>query len=172
LIILAALMAVAGCHDSDSRNGISASFVPAELQPGAKTVSLAGAGVSGDLVTIRVNLTDVDRVYSVAFDLVYDFRNVTFVSWTPGIALEGDGTAPFYEVAEPYLGRLVVGITRSGDVPGIDVVGSRHAIELTFRVTGVGHFPIDCEAGALFDDQSVVGPIPGVEWFGGTIVGR
>ena len=61
---------------------------------------------------------------------------------------------------------------RQGSAPGVDASGTVVLIELRFRVTQAATSQMAFQSPDLLDDQLQPQPIPGIQWFGGTIVGN
>jgi hypothetical protein len=149
-------------------SGLTASFTADQPSPGANTVSLAQDGTSGDAVTVAVRITDVLGVHVAAFDVAYDSSAVQYVGWAAGNLLEQGGNTPTYQVAAQS-GRVVVGISRQGS-NSTSAVGSRTAIDLTFRVLQAGSHTLTLDNAFL--RNGTLATISGVSWFGGTAVGN
>ena len=163
------LVVAPGCGGSSGGGmipALTASFVAGNPIPGTDTVSMARASLNGDEVTLSVNVTGTNDVYSAAFDVVFNPPTVVFVGHAPGNLLEDGGNAPTYQ-AVAQAGRVVVGASRVGSVPGANAVGSRPLINLTFRVTRVGNVQVTLENAALLDQN--LNPIPAINWSGGTL---
>jgi hypothetical protein len=155
--------------DGGSTN-LSASFSPAEPNPGTDTVSMGQPAASGSLVTIKVLVTDTGGIYGAAFDLTYDPSLVRFENWHAGSFLEQGGHSPAYQVDATRAGRLVVGVARQGSVGSVDASGSRTLIELTFRAREAGTSQIAFQNATLFDDQLTPQGLSGIVWQGGTVI--
>ena len=121
-IVLAALVLAPGCGGGggeESATGgspttLAAAFLADQFTPGANTVSMSQGNRSGDTVTVKVNLTDTNAVFGVAFDVAFDDTKVTYLGFTKGTALESGGNTPNYTVdgtAQP--GRVIVGVSRA-----------------------------------------------------------
>ncbi len=149
-------------------NLVAASFVADEPNPGADTVSISEAGSSGNIVTLRVDVTDTNDVHTAAFDVVFDDNLADYVSHTAGSFLEQGGNSPTYSVGQNN-GRIVVGVSRSGN-SGTNATGSRTLINLNFRVNQVGQAQVNVVNASLRDGN--LNDISGIGWFGGTLVGN
>lgn len=149
-------------------NLIVASFVADEPSPGADTVSIAESNSSGNLVTLQVNVTDTNDVHTAAFDVVFDDSLVEYVGYTAGNLLEQGGNTPLYQVG-PSAGRIVVGVSRGGNT-GTNAVGSQVLMSLNFRAIAVGQSSLSVVNASLRDGN--LNSIPGVGWFGGSVVGN
>lgn len=180
--VFAALLALAtacgggGASESLGNNGggsttMIASFTPDDPVPGSGTVSMAEGAVSGDLVTVNVQVTGTNSIFGAAFDVAYDGSTATWTGWGAGSLLEQGGHVPIYQVAESQPGRLVVAATRQGvGTTAVNATGTTTMIQLTFRVTSVGTWPVGFESAELLDAQLSPQPIPGINWSGGTLV--
>ncbi len=172
-VLLACLLA-SGCGGSDygGTSGLQASFTAEQPAPGPASVSLEPGRATGDMIEVRVQLTDIGDVYGAAFYVVLDPAIASYVSYAAGEILEGDGQDPLYLVDAGQPGRIIVSANRLGPVGGIDVTGSRTLLTLTLRVVGVGVSGATFDSPALYDSQLQPQPMPGIQWFGGEIVGR
>ena len=172
--LLFACLVSAGCGGSDGGmgSGLQASFTAEQPAPGPASVSLDAGRVSGDLVEVRVRVTDVTDVYGAAFYLVLDPAIASYASYKAGDILGSDGQVPLYLVDAGQPGRIVVSATRLGPVGGIDVSGTRTLLTLNLRVVGVGASGTTFDAAALYDSQLQPQPMSGIQWFGGEIVGQ
>lgn len=161
-----------GPDPTDGGSGaLAANFVPDQPSPGLETVSMGLDGAIGDVVTLRIRVTETQAVYGAAFDLVYDPTFATFLTWAPGTFLEAGGQTPNYAVNSPQPGRVVVGVSRLGDVPGVDAAGTRTLVKLTFRIRKTGSSQATFQAASLSDDQIPPGDISGLTWAGGSFTG-
>ena len=179
LLLLISLVAVVACGGSsptsDRSTGggsgsITASFDAEEPSPGNNEVSMAQAGTSGNAVTVVVQITNTNGVYGANFDVSYDTAKVQFEGHSPGTILESGGQNPTYQVHAAN-GMVTVGVSRTGAVPGVNVLGTQPLVLLTFRVTDVGTMPIDFLNGTVYDDQSTPQPLPISAWWAGSLVG-
>ena len=143
-----------------------ASFTPAKSTPDALDISLQKKSQSGDSFTIDVVITDVNNVYSASFDLVYDGALLDYLNYTEGNFLN-DGATTSFLVSEQS-GRLVVGATRLGQVPGVNAVGNKILMSIAFKVKKTGSTSVAFENNNLLNSTGA--PIQ-VEWFGGTASG-
>ena len=148
-------------------SNLIASFVPDEPNPGADTVSIAEANANGNIVTLRVDVTDTNDVHTAAFDVVFNGAFVEYVGYTTGSLLEQGGNAPVYQVGQSG-GRIVVGVSRSGSV-GANAVGSAVLMNFNFRVIAAGQSQLSVVNSTLRDGNG--NDIPGVAWFGGSVSG-
>ena len=176
--VLVSLIAVgAACGGGGGGGGVvrgaarfDASFVADQGPPASGTVSMAEDSVVGDVVTLRVDVTDAVGIYGAAFDVAYDPESVSFRDWAPGTLLEQDGNAPNYTVVALQNGTVVVGASRTGAVSGVDAVGSRTLVRIVFEAKRAGTTPISFRSESVTDDDVPPGEIPGLSWFGGSLV--
>ncbi len=154
--------------------GPAASFAPDQPSPGANDVAMARGSASADVVTVDVNVTDTGDVYGAAFDLFFDSAGVQYVNWSAGNLLEQGGNSPVYNVRldSSDAGHLLVGASRTGSVPPVDVSGTKTLVRLTFRVKQTGSFPLSFANEALFDGQNPPREISGISWFAGSVTGQ
>ena len=178
-IVLAALVLAPACGGGggeESATGgspttLAAAFLADQFTPGANTVSMAQGNRAGDTVTVKVNLTDTNAVFGVAFDVAFDDTKVTYLGFSKGTALENGGNTPNYTVdgaVQP--GRIVVGVSRAGSTTTV-VSGTKTVISVMFRVKDTGSFPISFENAVVEDGQAVPQPLPGISWFAGALQG-
>ncbi len=150
---------------------LAADFVPATVGSPDATVRMIKGTVSGDVVEVRVDLTGVSGFYGAAFEVTYDANRATYLGWSPGTILEQGGATPVYQVSQPAPGRVVVGAARSGDVPAVDVTAEQTLIRLNFRVTQTGSSSLSFVRQHLLDGLQPPQDIPGISWYGGTLLG-
>lgn len=151
---------------------LTATFVPDTASPGPNSSVMGLGGASGDLVTVAVNLTDVSNVYGAAFSVTYDPARVSFQGWAVGTVLESGGQTPTYQIDEAQAGTLVVGATRNGNVPGVNVTGTKTLVRLTFRVNAEGSTPLQFSSPELYDGAVPPQPISAVTWSAGAIAAQ
>ena len=180
-IVLLGLFATVACGGGGGGGGgvvtgggssnILAGFIAAMPNPGPNTVSLLEQSAAGDLVTVRVRVTDTSNVYGAAVDLTYDPSELQYVTWAAGTFLEQGGHAPNYTVQAAQAGRVVIGVSRTGNVGGVNASGNRPLIHIVFRVTRLGDTTVFIQNGSLSDDQIPPQDISGISWFGGYATG-
>jgi len=160
-------------EDPGGSTPLAGSFTPELASPGDGTVAMALGGASGNLVTVEVNVTGVDDVFSADFDVTYDPQQAEFVNWSAGTLLETGGNTPSYILTAVQPGLVTVGATRTGGSSGgVDVGASQTLINLLFRVTEPGASALTFQSASLLDAQDLPQPIPGLSWFGGTLTGN
>jgi hypothetical protein len=146
------------------------SFVADPVDGDGGVIHATEDAVVGNTITIAIVVTGADDVYGAAFDLTYDPAVVTFEGWAPGALLEDGGHRPNYAVDAPREGVVVVGASRTGDVPGVDVSEDRTLIRLTFRARQPGSAPLAFRSASMTDSLFPPEAIAGLSWFGGTVV--
>jgi len=168
---IAVTVACSGSSDGGVITGpaVGATFIPEEINPPPETVSMAQSTVSGDRVTVAVNITDTSGIFGAAFDVAYDASLASFETWSPGTILEQGGNAPNYVVNSTQPGHLIIGISRTGNVSTVSATGTQPLLRLTFRVLQAGAAPVSFTNKALTND--LVDPLPRVVWFGGALAG-
>jgi hypothetical protein len=152
-------------------SGIEAAFTAAMDDPGANTVTLTPGSVTDDSVIVKVRVTDTSGVYGAALDLIYNPIMVEYVGWAPGTFLEQGGQHPNYTVQLPSPGRIVVGVSRTGNVSGANASGSPVLIQVVLRATQAGNSNVTIQNGTLTNNQIPPGGLSGIAWFGGYVTG-
>jgi hypothetical protein len=161
-------------NDSSQSRVVAASFTPDEPDPSDDSIamSLVTGGVT-NRVTVGVDVTGTDDVFGASFDVIYDSSSAQYVSWGRGSLLENHGQNVTYVVSEGVAGRLVVGISCIGCPSGVNVTDSRQLVELTFVVSEPGATSLRFANASLLDSAAPnPAPIPGLDWFGGTLTGN
>jgi hypothetical protein len=171
LVVVPIVVPGCGSGGGTTTPRIGAAFVPDRATPEPANVTLAAGAAVDDLVTVHATITDVDGLYGAAFDLTIDPAIATFVSYTPGEVLETGGHVPIYLVNGDQPGLVVFSASRLGPVPPVDVTGTHTLVSLTFRLNQIGSGSVAFQAAALYDDQLQPQPLPGIQWYGGTLVG-
>ncbi|KKS67552.1 MAG: hypothetical protein UV36_C0006G0002 [Parcubacteria group bacterium GW2011_GWC2_42_6] len=134
-------------NESDQSEPVSVATL-AEIIPA--TVSILPASttvVVGLQVTVSIDIDNVEDLFAVAFDLVFDSDILSFVSAQKGTFLEQDGFAtdlsasflrdPQENIIDP--GRLIVGYSRlAGQGGSIGASGSGNLMTLTFEAVATG----------------------------------
>jgi len=160
-------------EDPGGSTGLAGGFTPDQASPPDGSVAMALGLVSGNLVTIEVNVTGVNDVFSADFDVTFDPQQADFVNWSAGTLLETGGNSPSYFLTATQPGTITVGATRTGGSSGgVDVGASQTLIHLMFRVTEVGSSAVAFQQAALLDARDLPQPIPGLSWYGGTLTGN
>jgi hypothetical protein len=173
LSVVATTVACGGGGEGGGGNVVTSnltpSFVSDQVDAGGGIVSMTEDSVVGDVITIGILVTDAEEIYGAAFDLAYDPTVATFQGWAPGTLLEQGGNPPNYTVDAPRAGTVVVGASRTGNVPGV-IAGGRTLIRLTFKVLQPGNARLSFRSASLTDSRIPPEEIPGLSWFGGSLV--
>jgi hypothetical protein len=172
LSLVATTVACGGGGGSGSgvvTSNLTPSFVADQVDASGGAVSMTGDSIVGDVITIGILVTDVNDIYGAAFDVTYDPAIAAFQGWAPGTLLEQDGNRPNYAVDAPQPGAVVVGASRTGNVPGVKA-GGKTLIRLTFRVLQPGSARLSFRFASITDNRIPPEEIPGLSWFGGSLV--
>ena len=179
LVLLLALVTAPACGGGGgsstgpggSPSPLSASFVPDQPTPGAKTVAMLQASKSNDVVSVYVSLTDTSGAYGAAFEVAFDTAGAAYLGFTHGAAFEAGGGTPAYTVdGSTNPGRIVVGVARTSGTT-TNIVGSKAVLILQFRVKQAGTFPVMLQNGVVYDAQPIPQPIPNILWKAGALTG-
>jgi hypothetical protein len=129
-----------------------------------------GSGTSGDVVMVQINITGIDNLFGVTFDVVYDHTLADYLDYyLDNSILDSDGRAVSPVFTEQQSGIIVAGIARNGaDAGGIDVTTTQELVTLAFRVTGADSSAIFFQNQSC--DDAALQAIPGLTWAGGTLV--
>jgi len=103
-------------------------------------------------------------LFGVAFDLSYPTGQLTFAAADEGPFL-AQGADVVSQVVEISPGRLVVGLSRLGQVPGVD--GTGVLLILDFAVGANGSGDLTFSDNQAFDADGSVAS--GISWSGGTV---
>src|SRR5512134_2299923 len=123
---LLAVATACGGGGGDSSGGVTtpsllASFVADQPSPGSNTVAMAEGSKTGDTVSVSVNVAQTTGLYAAAFEVTFDANKVTYLGHSAGTVFEQGGHSPTYQVGTPTAGRLVVGVSRNGNVAAVNV---------------------------------------------------
>lgn len=134
---------------------------------GPNAISLAQVSSTSSTTTLvlRVEARQVPDLYGVAFDLTFPGDLLSFEGASEGAVLGSGGVETSLQVAESGGARIVVGLSRLGDVPGVDADGG--LLDLTFRVSGAGTGTVTFARQSAFDADGE--SIAGVSWSGGSL---
>jgi hypothetical protein len=146
-------------------------FIASNPLPESSAVTARkGPGTGCDTMIIDVVVSQVADLYGAAFDVIFPADLASFgQSSAEDSALTSDGEEIIALAREAWPGQLVVGISRLGAVPGIDVVEGL-LIRLRFEKIGAeGTAPLDFDRSGLFDPSVSPGGIPGINWYGGLV---
>jgi hypothetical protein len=110
---------------------------------GDMTIHLAKEdGTAANILRLQVRASMVTDLFGLGFDLVYPQGVLEFNdgSELEGGFLSGDGSTVELLIEEQPAGRLLVGITRLGNVGGVDGSGLILTLEFTGIANGQGSF--------------------------------
>lgn len=137
----------------------SITFTP--QSPGPSGISLVrGSGSTATTLILEVRAASVTDLYGVAFDLTFPANLLQHVRSTQGPMLAG-GTFQGSVTA----GRLVVGLSNLGPVPGAS--GSGVLMTFEFRAVGAGEGTFTFSKNQAVDSQGQA--IAGLTWSAGTV---
>jgi hypothetical protein len=112
--------------------------------------------IDGDF-TIDINVENAKDLYAFGFTLGFApyGRTLIVVGVTDGGFLDGEGILTDFNVkTDIFHGRVLVGNTRLGSVPGVS--GSGTLASITFRVTDAGSSELNLEDVQLFDSTGAL----------------
>lgn len=137
----------------------SITFTP--QSPGPSGISLvSGPGTTATTLILEVRATSVSDLYGVAFDLAYPSNLLQHVRSTQGPMLAG-GTFQ----GSVGGGRMVVGLTNLGPVPGANGSGVLMTFELRAIASGEGTFTFSKNQAVDSQGQAIAG----LTWSAGTV---
>jgi hypothetical protein len=141
--------------------GPSITFTAASTGPGL--VLAQGAATTANSLTVELRAAQVTGLYGVAFDLDYPTAALSFTSASAGTFLGSSGQVSM-QVAESPPGHLVVGVTRLGQVAGVD--GSGVVLQLVFTPVAAGSGPVTVSRNSAF---ASTGNVINLSWGAGTV---
>lgn len=147
-----------------------ASFAADKDSPDLLDVTLQRRSQSGDSFTVDVVITDVNDVFTVSFDLVYDGTLLDYLNYTERDFLNEGGTVLTSFLVSEQSDRIIVGASRLGQVGGVNASGDEVLMSIAFRVKKRGSSPVTFENNDIINSSGPP-PIQGIEWFGGTASG-
>jgi len=155
---------------ADGNLSLGGGFVAQQPDPPPNSTALEPGIAHGDAVSIQVTVTDTQRVYGGAFRIDYDPGHAQFLGYSPGTLLEQGGYAATYQVdGSSTPGQVLIGASRTGDVPAAQVTGAAPIIVLNFRVLQPGSTTVAFSNEQLYDGQVPPQTLHGVQWFGGSL---
>jgi len=178
-----------GDDDNPAQSGPVASFTPGTASSGS-IAQLAGSS-SGTTFTIKISATDIADFFGAAFRIRVDPDFVAYqgLSSTGSFLRDGGVTnLDFRADATTVPGQVIVNATRvqnsGGTIPGVNVVGTRELVSLTFRIRTFINPTADANSNGIPDgsldfidprevcdsDQPVCTPIT-VTWSAGSVRG-
>jgi hypothetical protein len=120
-----------------------------------------GARSTADLLVLEVRATQVTGLYGAAFDLQYPAGLLDYQTRVLGPFL---GASASLQVVESAPGNLVVGVSRLGNVPGVDGSGVLLELELAAGSAGTGNLAFTRNAALAADGSELT-----VGWGSGTV---
>jgi hypothetical protein len=111
--------------------------------PGALTVHLGQtSGTADNILRLEVRASDFVDLYGLGFDLRYptDLLDYRGGSHAEGGFLSGDGTQVELLARQVNDGTVVVGLSRLGDVGGVEGSGLLLTLDFTAVANGTGEF--------------------------------
>jgi len=142
LLALTAALLLAACGGGGGGGGgggptqpqPSITFAPSGSATGI--VLASGAATTTTTLVLEVDAVQVTGLFGVAFDLDYPTSVLRFAGFKPGTFLANGGAQLTTQVVETAPGHLVVGVSRLGNVSGVD--GGGTILELDFTATAAG----------------------------------
>lgn len=167
-----------GSGGGDDNGGVTPTATCISFSAGAgpasgTATSAKGAGSVCTTVIVEVLLTDVNDVFTVSFDAVFDPDTARYDGFSvAGSHLSSDGAA-LQVIETTATGQVSLGITRSNPATGINFAGSQTVVKLMFvKASGVDEGDT---ASLTFSNTHVLGseqpPVEkaGITWSGGTL---
>ena len=136
--------------------------------PGALTVHLAEAsGTADNLLRLEVRASDFADLYGLGFDLLYptDLLDYQGGSEVEGGHLSADGTRTEIFARQVDDGRVIVGLSRVGDVAGVEGSGLLLTLDFIAVANGTGSFSY--KANDAFDSNRRI--LDGTVWQAGDV---
>jgi hypothetical protein len=149
---LALLLVLAACGGGGGGGGPTAPPPPTPTPPPPPGVTLTAGSATGPaivlaqsarstatLLVLEVRASGVTGLYGVAFDLQFPAALFDYGAFTAGTFLAAGGATVSAQVTESAAGNLVVGLTRLGNVGGVDGSGLLLELELPVEAGGTGN---------------------------------
>ena len=180
LFVAGLALSCGGSDDGGMAGGVIATFTPADPSPSALEMTMQPGTVSGTTFNVRITATDVPDFFGAAFTVSVP-TGVTFLSMDSSQSFLRDGSFPagslIFLANSPTSDKVIVSATRLDATAnsGVNVVGTRDLLRLTFRVnTVLVAAPIDFVATDALEVRNSVQPPPEgglipVTWSGGTV---
>ena len=146
--ILVVFMLLAGCGGGPTQQ-------PDKIPSLTLAADLVGVSV-GETVDVEIYVADVEDLYGVALDIVYPPEVFNFTSCVEGAFFGQDGleTNEAYALESGEEGRLVVGLSRVGDVGGVEGSGSLATCKFKILTT-IHPTSFELEKATLLDSELV-----------------
>ena len=123
-------------------------------------------GTDRDVLFLSLDATEVTDLYGVSFDLVFPVDLLQFEALTEGSFLDEAATVTTsLQMVEDMSGNLVIGLTRLGDVGGVE--GSGPLLLLEFSRVAAGEGTMEFMSNNALDSSGAVAE--GLTWAGGTV---
>lgn len=135
-------------------DGSAATAQNSEQGKAAVRVSItSSAVVVGEEIQVQIAVSGVQELFSAPFYFYYDPAMLSLESMSEGDFLRQDGrSTTFLKSMSPALGRVIVGLSRMGAVPGVS--GSGTLVTVTLKAKAPGHAVISL-ANANFKDPAL-----------------
>ena len=129
--------------EEGSRYNAEIPGIKSDLRPLLSLSTIPNIVKAGKEITLTVSVDRIEGLYSAPFYLIYDPSLLEFIKASEGNFLKKDGKqTAFFHVNIPQSGRVMIGLSRVGQVGG--VTGSGPLATFTFRAknSGVGKFSV------------------------------
>ncbi len=170
-LVAAALLALGvACGGSDDGGGggvepptNSLTYSPAQAAPTNSLSLVRTNGTDPDQLVLELRATGVTDLYGVAFDITYP-SSLRYDSASEGTWLSASGSvATSFQVA-PQTGRLVIGLSRLGDLGG--ATGDGTLLTLRFGAATAGNGALEFVGPRAYNSGSVAYT---AQWIGGSV---
>ena len=146
LLLLSGLVSCASPEEDSEKVGstVQAACNDTNASPPAASVAVQCADVTTTRVTVDVVITDsppAEEIVSAVLDLSFSRTVASFESCAAGDAL--GAPADVVVICNASGGELLVGVTRQGLSPGVQVSGTRTLVRLTFKIRSLGAGSLD-----------------------------
>jgi len=138
-------------------------YTAGESSSSATLALVEGAGSSPTQLRLNLDAQQASGLYGVAFDLLFPSGVLTYVGANQGPFLASPTSL---QISTDTPGRLIIGLTRLGNVEGAS--GSGTLLTLEFRAAGIaGSGDFTFINNTAFDNKAKA--ISGVTWSGGSV---
>ncbi len=149
--------------------GFTINLEEASSAPVSSSVSFQSTSSGSETATAEIVVTDVSDVYSASLTITF-FNPVVTVTVTEGDFLNSDGSRTELLINDDTPGVLIIEISRKNVSTGVDAVGSKTLLNLSFRHKNVeGYTALNFSNNSLRDSSTPPQEIPGVSWFSGSL---
>lgn len=128
----------------------------------SETIYMQGEFLDGDLLRISIFSKDMTQpVLGIAFNLIYDAENISFLKYEPGEFLERGGD-PFYLVRDNDFGKIIFGETlrRDDTFP----IGSGMIVNFYFQILNETEFNFEFKKGVVSTLDTVRQDLDQILW--------